>query len=384
MPEDRPQHLQREARPQAHVRRHDPRRRTLAPVKISDFQGGQHFRTAVDRIAPWRYGSRHYKFENEVRTRFQLGGYRRQQLVRSVAAGLVAAAVGLILILTPLGATFESNYGLDWLFSRRGSRPQPPDITVVEINNDTGGELGRDGLLACPEPSVEQKDCENVLREPGNWPTRTVHARLIERLVEENARGIVFDLHFDHPKPGDDDLQQAIKLADRVILVEWLEGGNKQIVSKGRVNRGSVFFEKPNPPTKKLLEQAKAVGPFVLTKPDPKTFEFWAFKSDRPTIPAVALQLKGLDVYEDWLAILSAADPTGLDNLQARAQTVNSPCDMLWLNASGLEHLPARAQDVKSSCDMLRLMRTLRRIIPRYIVSTACGTRNRPVLCCEA
>ena len=53
---------------------------------------------------------------------------------------------------------------------------------------------------------------------------------------------------------------------------------------------------------------------------------------------------------------------------------MNSPCDMLWLNASGLEHLPARAQDVKSSCDMLRLMQTLRRIIPRYIASTACRT----------
>ena len=103
------------------------------------------------------------------------------------------------------------------------------------------------------------------------------------------------------------------------------------------MNGGSIFFERTKPPTKKILESAKGLGPFVLPEPDPKTFEFWAFKSsDMPTTPAVALQLKGLDVYEDWLAILNAAD------------------------ASGLEHLPARAQEVKSPRDMLQLMQTLR------------------------
>jgi adenylate cyclase len=282
-------------------------------------------------------------------TRFQLGGYQRQRLVRSLAAGLVTALCGLALILTPiltpLGTTFErfERKGLDQLFKWRGSRPQPPDVVMIEINNDTGKDLSQDGWLVCPDPSATQKECDNMLMEPADWPTVTVHAHLIERLVEENARGIVFDVYFDRPKPGDEDLEKAIKQADRVILVDWLEGGIKPSISKGGVDIGPFPFEQIKRPTEKVLESAKALAPWLLEKPDPKTFGFWTFKSgDMPTTAAVALQLKALDVYEDWLAILNAA-------LDAA-------------HAPRVEHLPARAQEVRSPRDMLQLMLTFRSV----------------------
>jgi adenylate cyclase len=133
-----------------------------------------------------------------VRTKPQFIGY--QGLWRSIAAGLVAAACGLALILTPLGTTFERTFGLDWLFKVRGARTQPPDVAVVGIDSGTGRAL-------------------HLPRLPHDWP-RTVHARLIDRLVVQNAKGIVFDIDFSHPKTGDENtvLARAIAEADRVVL----------------------------------------------------------------------------------------------------------------------------------------------------------------------
>lgn len=235
-------------------------------------------------------------------------------------------------MLTPLGTSFERTFGLDWLFKWRGPRPQPPDVVMIEINNDTGKDLRQDGWLVCPDPSATQEECNNILMEPAAWPTVIVHAHLIERLVEENARGIVFDVYFDRPRPGDGDLEKAIKQADRVILVDWLEGGIKPSIGKGGVDVGLFPFEQIERPTKKVLESARALAPWLLEKPDPKTFGFWTFKSgDMPTTAAVALQFKALDVYEDWLAILSAAQAPRVEHLPARAQEVTSPRDMLQL-----------------------------------------------------
>ena len=100
--------------------------------------------------------------------------------MRSLAAGSVTALCGLALILTPLGTTFERSFGLDWLFKVRGARPPPPDIAIVGINSQTGAALG-------------------LPRLPHDW-SRAVHARLVEGLVEQNARGIVFDIDFSRPK----------------------------------------------------------------------------------------------------------------------------------------------------------------------------------------
>ncbi len=255
--------------------------------------------------------------------RLQLGGYQKQQLWRSLAAGLVTAVCGLVLVLTPLGTTFERTFGLDWLFKMRGARTPPPDVAVVGINSGTGRAL-------------------DLPRMPHDWP-RTVHARLTERLVGQNAGGIVFDIDFGRAKPGDEDaiLARAIAAADRVILFEWLTAGRERVVTAKGGDGGWTWVERMQPPTEVLAAAAKALGPFPLPKLDQAAFEFWAFKSsagDAPTTAAVALQLKALAVYDGWLAVLKEA------------------------GASGVEHLPGRAAELKGPADMQQLMQTLRRM----------------------
>ena len=120
-----------------------------------------------------------------MRTNFQFRGYQGQHFWRSLAAGLVTAACGLALVLTPLGTTFERTFGLDWLFKIRGARTPPPEVAVVGINSGTGRAL-------------------DLPRLPHDW-SRTVHARLIDRLVAQNAEGIVFDIDFSRAKTGDED-----------------------------------------------------------------------------------------------------------------------------------------------------------------------------------
>jgi adenylate cyclase len=226
-----------------------------------------------------------------VRRRFQFRGYRRQQVLRSLASGIVTAAVGLALTFNTIGADFERTVGLNWLFKHRGEREGPPDIAVLGISTDTEKALGL---------PIEVDECR--LKE---WP-RAVHAVLINRLIEKKAEGIVYDVYFENAK-GDEDatLKRAIAQADRVVLYEWM---NKS-------KEAGVEIEKILPPTKDLAERAKAFGPFVLPKTDPKFFRFWAFKPTiadpngdaTPTLPAIALQLKALPVYTEWLAVLKAA-----------------------------------------------------------------------------
>jgi adenylate cyclase len=255
-----------------------------------------------------------------------LVGYRAQRFVRSLAAGLVTAACGLVLVLTPLGTTFERTFGLDWLFKMRGARPPPSEVTVVGINSGTGRAL-------------------DLPRFPHDWQ-RTVHARLIERLVEQNAGGIVFDIDFSRPKTGDEDaiLARAVAEADRVVLFEWLSGRRERVLTAGGGDGGWTWIEQMQPPTTVLAAAAKALGPFPLPKLDQAAFEFWVFKSsagDAPTTAAVALQLKALTVYEEWLALLKEA------------------------GALGVEHLPAHAEDLKGPADMRQLMQSLRRMFQR-------------------
>jgi adenylate cyclase len=246
----------------------------------------------------------------------QFTGYQGQQLWRSLAGGLVTAACGLTLVLTPFGTTFERTFGLDWLFKMRGARTPPPDVAVVGINSGTGRAL-------------------NLSRLPHDWP-RTVHARLIDRLVVQDTRGIVFDIDFSRAKPGDEDavLAQAIAGADRVVLFEWLSGRRERVVTSSGGDAGWTWVEQMQPPTAVLADAAKALGPFPLPKLDQAAFEFWAFKSsagDAPTTAAVALQLKALTAYDTWLAALKAAKAPGVEQLAANAEEIKGPAEMRQL-----------------------------------------------------
>jgi adenylate cyclase len=253
-----------------------------------------------------------------VRTISQFGGRR---LGRSFAAGLVTALCGLALILTPLGEAFERDFGLDWLFQHRGTRQPPPDVAVVGIDSATSRTLSRPGMRVIPN-------------------------QLINRLAEDDAAGIVVDINFGQPNPGDEDavLAKAIADAGRVVLYEWLTQREIRATTADGKNAGAFPSEQREPPIQILAEQAKALGSFPLPKQREAVWEFWAFKSgDEPTTAAIALQLMALPAYDRWLAVLKEASRKDA-------------------GAGGTERLPARAADVKGAPEMRQLMQSSRQL----------------------
>jgi adenylate cyclase len=167
-----------------------------------------------------------------------------------------------------------------------------------------------------------------------------VHARLIENLVAQDARAIVFDIDFNRPK-GDQDaiLARAIADADRVVMFERLAARRERVVTQAGSDGGWTWVEQKEPPTEILANAATALGPFPLPKLGQAAFEFWSFKPSAggvPTTAAVALQLKALSAYDEWMSMLRQAQ------------------------APSLEQLPARSAEVKRPADIQRLMLTLR------------------------
>ncbi len=241
--------------------------------------------------------------------------------LKALIAGIATALTGTILGLMPLGADFEQGVGLRWLFQLRGAIEPPSEVIVVGIDDQTGTHLGLSAL-------------------PREWP-RSVHARLIERLVERGASVIVFDFDFERPKLREHDLAfaQAIADSDRVVLVEKLSGKRQPIADRKGRHKGFVWVEQLTPPMPRLVEVAKGLGPFPLPKMEAAVHGFWAFKpslGDAPTAPAVALQIHALASYRRWLQLLAE------------------------VGAARAEALPPKADDLSQAPQIRELMRQQR------------------------
>jgi adenylate cyclase len=86
---------------------------------------------------------------------------------------------------------------VDARFAIRGDQPPPDDVIVVGIDDETFSELNE------------------------QWPfRRSRHARLIDRLREDGARAIVYDVQFTEPtRPKEDNaLLDAVARAGNVVL----------------------------------------------------------------------------------------------------------------------------------------------------------------------
>jgi adenylate cyclase len=246
-----------------------------------------------------------------------------RQWLKGLMVGVFTGLSGALLGLSTLGTTFEKSVGFPWLFNIRGAIDPPQEVVVVAIDERTGGQLGLPSL-------------------PQEWP-RSIHAQLVEALVQRGASVIVFDVLFDKPKSPEHDLAfaEAVAKADRVVLVEKLTGKRQPITDHNGYHKGTVWVEGLIPPLPSLVESAKGLGPFPLPKLAAAVYEFWAFKDsfgDAPTLPAVALQIHALTVYSKWLQLLTR------------------------LNASGLEKLPRTTNELTRAQQIRYLMRTLRRL----------------------
>ncbi|MCI0430338.1 MAG: CHASE2 domain-containing protein, partial [Rhodospirillales bacterium] len=243
--------------------------------------------------------------------------HRMKRLTRGLLVGLVTALCGVLLALTLPGMALERTFGLDWLFKIRGATMPPAEVAVVAINGRTGRALDLPGKL------------------PRDW-SRTIHAQLVERLVERNVGVIVFDVDFSRAKPGDEDtiFANAIAAANRVVLFKWLAGRRERVFDANGTAGGWTWVEEENSPTQPLAMAAKALGPFPLPKLGKAAFEFWTFKSSRgdaPTTAAIALQLKALGIYDRWLAVLKEAQAPGVEELPAHVAELREPAHVQQL-----------------------------------------------------
>jgi len=239
--------------------------------------------------------------------------------LKSIVAGLVTGMVGIALDLTPLGPDFEKDVGLNWLFNIRGPIEPPSSVVVVNIDARTGV------YLDLPE-------------RPRDWP-RTIHAELIENLVQRGADAIVFDMDFQVPKMPKDDavFAHAIAAAERVVLFTKLDGkrlpiaemqgqngavivasNNDEAGNKGTKLSGSIWVEHLIQPVPILADAANSLAPFPLPKLQEDVFQYWAFKpsaDDAATLPAAALQIQGLNVHSLWMRLLQQTGADGIDSI---------------------------------------------------------------------
>ncbi|MGH8531338.1 MAG: CHASE2 domain-containing protein [Gammaproteobacteria bacterium] len=220
--------------------------------------------------------------------------------LKGLLVGVLTGLSGALLGLSNLGVPFERSVGLSWLFQLRGPITPPPEIAVVAIDTRTGKHLG-------------------LPNSPQEWP-RSVHAKLVEALVQRGASSIVFDVLFDKPKSAEHDLAfaQAVAKAGRVVLVQKLTGKRQPITDKKGINRGSVWVEELVPPLPSLAEAAAGLGHFPLPKREAAVYEFWVFKAsvgDAPSMPAVALQIHALKVYSEWIRLLDRLHAPDLETL---------------------------------------------------------------------
>ncbi|MEN8167184.1 MAG: adenylate/guanylate cyclase domain-containing protein [Pseudomonadota bacterium] len=192
----------------------------------------------------------------------------RGRAVRSLKLGLFIGVLGALISLMPGTSNWEEDSGLGLLFKLRGQRPPPQDVVIVAINGRTAEQLGLGEEL--PE-----------------WP-RSLHAGLIDRLVDAGAAMIVFDIFFKQPRDPEGNLQMAhaMRRANNVLLVADLQ--QRQIVS----GQHRVQIERLMPPTDILAEAAIDLAPFVLPKVPVKVSRFWTFNGDNElmSLPTAALQ----------------------------------------------------------------------------------------------
>ena len=103
----------------------------------------------------------------------------KRRLFKAIILGLVIGLVGLLLSPFRFALNLEENTGLGLLFKLRGVQPPSGEVVVVSIEKESSDHL-------------------NLPNNPDKWP-RSLHARLVDNLVNEGAAAITFDFHFIEP-----------------------------------------------------------------------------------------------------------------------------------------------------------------------------------------
>ncbi|MGV8712887.1 MAG: CHASE2 domain-containing protein [Nitrosomonas sp.] len=224
---------------------------------------------------------------------------------RQLLLGGMLGLFGILAHLMPL----EERFGLFWLFHLRGPATAPDNVVGVAIDQTSAMQMGLSIM-------------------PRLWP-RDIHAQLIDKLVHDGARAIVFDLVFDMPSvlaETDERLAQAIRAAGNVILTERLVRHNAaELLDHDRALSHLIIQEGSGQLLPVIADEATARAPFAVPKAD-RVNHYWTFKADAgdmPTVPVLALQFFSLPVYEDLIRLLRLVDPMIAEQLPSPERKID-------------------------------------------------------------
>jgi len=224
---------------------------------------------------------------------------RAKKLLLSSIIGIL----GICLYATPLGSLLETKYGLDWLFKARGTISSPNNVVIVSID----------------KPSAQQLDIDISTKEwprsISKWP-RDLHAQLINRLSEAGASLVVFDVIFNTPSDrlvNDEKLASAMKKFNNVLLIHRLDRDDCENTFSELLQKNVRIVEEcANALLPQFAEAAKASAPFLLARTH-QIKDYWLFKEsfgDAPTAPVILLQALALPLHNDFVRLISEADPS--------------------------------------------------------------------------
>ncbi|GJL58471.1 MAG: hypothetical protein NPIRA03_13280 [Nitrospirales bacterium] len=263
---------------------------------------------------------------------------------------LLISLTGMGMNLFPVGFNVEEELGLHWLFQIRGVRPPPEDVVVIATDRQSAYEL-------------------DLPQEPYKWP-RSLHGRLVNRLTEQGAKVIVFDLFFKDVRSPEENatFAKAMRDANNVILFEKITTTSPQ----AHPVRGSIR----TPPTAQLAQAALGLASHPLPTSSLRVNQFWLFDPNNPhrgTLPFLALQLYSLDLVEELLERLRDVVPTevamlprgyhdihgpdGIQNLVKALRTIFTRHQSLGNTLLGRLPTPHSAQEAENSRVLASLIR---------------------------
>jgi adenylate cyclase len=232
--------------------------------------------------------------------------YRVPGVLSFICLGI--GVLGIVGSSLPVLSVAEESLGLHLLYHWRGPEKPTADVVVVGID--------RESAKAFDLPAAANK-----------WP-RTLHARLLEKLTDQGAAIVAFDLIFHEPQSPihDKALAAAVAKAGNVILTQPI---NRQIMplidaSGSRMTR--VNIEKMVSAIPVIADAALGQAPFPLPKIPVKLNQFWRFSpgsGDVPTMPVVAMNVYAEKAFDAFIRILAKIDPTATEALPAMADGKN-------------------------------------------------------------
>lgn len=192
--------------------------------------------------------------------------------------------------LSPWFLPFEENLGLKWLFQWRGTLNAPDSVIVIGMDTESASEMG-------------------LPNNTSQWP-RTVHARLIDELLQRGAAAIAFDIAFKQPRDPAQDKQfeKAVQQAENVVLFKYLQRPMHSVTDSQNQSIAILDIEIEIPPIQAFSDSAAAVAPFTLPK-----FPVSVLKTDlykdlsggiEATLPLTALMIAMRGVIPDLIELM--------------------------------------------------------------------------------